>query len=321
MPVFPKRRASRGLVRPMFRLGTRRGGPRKKVPMLSRITSLAIALVAVSALALGSQQDTDAAPSPDNGPQYLALGDSLAFGIGASGAANGYVPQVHHFLRDALDPGKADPPSLDSVPDAFNERFLGIVNLGVGGPGAPPGGETTGTMISGGQLAAAVAELEERNGNSRGVDDVRVVTLDIGGDDMFPLLQICAGGFTPDCVQAITATFGTFSANYGYILGQLRAAGPDTPIAVMTYYNSLVNPGCPFSPLAGAADAVLEGNAALGLPVRLNDIIRATASAFGADVAETFGELGAGDLQPDCRHPNDSGHEKIAAAFVEALEE
>ncbi len=289
--------------------------------MVFRATLLAITLVASSAASLAVPANIGASPPAADAPVYMALGDSLAFGIGASGAGAGYVPQVHHHVRRALDPGRADPPRLDSVPDAFNAKFLGLANLGVGGPDAPPGGETTSTMIAGGQLAAAVAELEGRNGNSRAVDDVRVVTLDIGGDDMFPLLEVCAGGFTPDCQQAIAAVFGTFSTNYAYIVGQLRtAAGEDTPIVVMTYYNSLANPGCPFSALSPATDAVLEGNAALGLPMGLNDIIRAAGAAFGARVAETFGQLGAADLQPDCRHANDSGHAKIAAAFIGVLD-
>jgi hypothetical protein len=88
----------------------------------------------------------------------------------------------------------------------------------------------------------------------------------------------------------------------------------------MTYSNALTNPGCQFFPFAALGDAILKGNPALGLPLGLNDIIRATAAPFGANVAETFGLLGAADLHADCRHPNDSGHAKIAAAFMETLE-
>src|SRR5574341_385017 len=123
--------------------------------MITRTRWLPIPAAVLAALLFGGSRDLAAAP--DNTPEYLALGDSLAFGIGASDPDAGYVTQVHNYLRQALDPGTADPPPLGAVPDAFNARFLGLANLGVGGPGAPPGGETTATMIAGGQLAAAVA--------------------------------------------------------------------------------------------------------------------------------------------------------------------
>lgn len=255
-------------------------------------------------------------------PEYLALGDSLAVGIGASDPANtGYVPLFHSYLGDAIDPGRANPVPLSSVPDAFNRKFLHLTNLGVGGEGAPAGGETTASMIAGGQLDAALAELSARNGNATPVDDVRVVTLDIGGNDMFAVVPACMGGPTPECTQAIGMAFATISANLDFILSELRAAaGPDTTIIVMTYYNPLVNAGCPLSPHASLGDALLEGNPALGLPNGLNDLIRAIAASHGAGVADVFGLLGSADVNPDCRHAGDSGYQIIADEFMAAFE-
>jgi hypothetical protein len=140
-----------------------------------------LAFVAILALQSGASSTFGTGPPAGVRPEYLALGDSLAAGIGASDPdTTGYVPLFHSYLGDALDPGNADPTPLDSVPDAFNRKLLWLENLGVGGPGAPPGGETTGSMIAGGQLDAALAELSARNGNAMPVDDVRIVTLDIG---------------------------------------------------------------------------------------------------------------------------------------------
>jgi lysophospholipase L1-like esterase len=280
------------------------------------------AFVAILALPTEGTDASVAGPPTDVRPEYLTLGDSLAVGVGASDPATaGYVPQIHAYLQDALDPGNAHPAPLDSVPDAFNRKLLRLNDLGVGGPGAPPGGETTGSMISGGQLTAAVAELSAHNGNAALVDDVRVVTLTIGGNDTFAVVPACSGGPSPGCVAAVGAMLGTFTANFNFILGEIRsAAGPDTTIIVMTYPNTLVNPGCPFSSLAPLGDAILEGAPSLGLATGLNDIIRATAAAYGAEVAEAYGRLGASDLQPDCRHPNDSGYQIIADEFIAAYE-
>lgn len=280
------------------------------------------ALLAMIAFQNGGGDASAQGPPSAVTPEYLALGDSLAFGVGASDpATTGYVPQVHGYLRGAVDPGAASPPPLDSVPDAFSRKFLRLTNLGVGGPGAPAGGETSGSMIAGGQLDAAVAELTTRNGNAMPVDDVRVVTLDIGGNDMFAVVPVCSGGPTPDCATAIGSALATFSANFDFILGELRsAAGPNTTIVVMTYYNPLVNPGCPLNSLASLGDVILEGDASLGLPVGLNDQIRSIAASHDASVAETFGVLGPADVQPDCRHANNGGYGAIADEFIAAFE-
>ena len=58
------------------------------------------------------------------------------------------------------------------------------------------------------------------------------------------------------------------------------------------------------------------------LPVGLNDIIRGvSATVGGVTVVETFGILGDKDYVggEDCLHPDNSGHRKIADAYVEAL--
>ena len=203
------------------------------------------------------------------------------------------MPRFHAYLSGALGPGRADPRSLDAVPDAFTRKRLRLINLAVSG-------ETTTSMLApDGQLDAARAALEERNGNATPVDDVPVVTLDVGGDDIFAVLRHpdCAAGLSPACGAVVQATLGTFAATFHAIVGEVRAsAGPDTTIIVMTYYNPLVHPACPFHGFAPAGDVVLEGDAMLGLPVGLNDIIRATAAAHGTEVAETFGQLGPADL-------------------------
>ena len=142
----------------------------------------------------------------------------------------------------------------------------------------------------------------------------------------FGLLFVCAGGFTTACVDAVTATFATFSLNFDFILGELRtAAGPDTPIIAMTYYNALVNPGCPFSPLAPLGDVVLDGG--VPLPFGLNDLIRSIAAVHGALVADLVpggvfpALLGPSQIQPDCLHANDDGYEIIADEFKDAFKD
>ena len=230
--------------------------------------------------------------------EYLALGDSLGVGFGASDpATKGYVPLFRDFLESE---------------DAWDTDLL-LNNLSISGA-------TSTTLISA-QLPTAVAELEDRNGDKKGNNDVKVVTVDIGGNDVLALLSVCAGGVTPTCAAAISSTFATFSANFDYTLDELRtAAGPGTTMIVMTYYNSLVAaPPCPLNALAPLGDMILEGGP--GLPVGLNDLIRAIAAAHGAAVADTFGQLAPNDILPDCVHANDDGYEIIADQFKDAFKD
>jgi lysophospholipase L1-like esterase len=238
--------------------------------------------------------------------EYMALGDSLAWGYGASDPdTKGYVPLFHDFLESK---------------EWWNRPLL-LNNLSI--PGA------TSTSLISDQLPAALEELEARNGDWWWwpFNDVTVVTVDIGGNDLLALLDVCADGITPECQAAIGTTFATFSANFDYTLDELReAAGPRTTIVVMTYFNSLEGPGCP-ADLVPLGEAVLEGNPAIGLPVGANDLIRSIAAAHDAEVAELVpgGEfpalLGESNILPDCVHPNDSGYQIIADAFVDAFED
>jgi lysophospholipase L1-like esterase len=261
-----------------------------------------IVVLAGLALALPTRAATAEAPEP---AVYLALGDSVAAGVGAEPRAeNGYVPVLYDTLTAARHCGGGQ---------ARGCR-LDLVNLAV--PGA-----TTTTLIQT-QLPAAVELLEARAATRTPVDDVRLVTLDIGGNDVFgPVIAACsADPRTATCQATIAAQLGQVDRNYDVILSALRAAaGPDTTIAVMTYYNPL--PACRLAALTPLAQLVLEG----GGPVRagLNDIIRSRAQQHGAVVVETAPLIGPEDLVggTDCLHPDNSGHADIAGAFASAVDD
>jgi len=263
------------------------------------------ALVAAFALTSDTTYSSGNGPSPSVQPEYLALGDSLGWGYGASDpATQGYVPLFRDFLESE---------------DAWDTDLL-LNNLSI--PGA------TSTSLISQQLPTALAELEARNGDKKGNNDVKVVTVDIGGNDLLATLSVCAGGVTPQCIATLGSTFTTFSANFDYTLDELRAAaGPGTTIIVMTYYNSFVGLGCPLNALEPLGNLVLEGNPALGLPLGANDLIRSIAAAHDAEVAELVpggvfpALLGPSNILPDCVHANDSGYAIIAGAFADAFED
>ncbi len=246
-----------------------------------------------------------AAPPPR--PLYLALGDSVAAGVGAQPpATEGYVPELHHLL--AAEVPCSDGPALGCRLDLLN----------VAEPGA-----TTTTLLAR-QLPRAISLIKQRRATATPIDDVRVITLDIGGSDAFgPIIQACSSDpQAPGCATTISTVLGTVTTNLRAILSGLRAvAGHDTTIAVMTYYNPL--PACALAAQTSLADLVLEGDGSV--PAGLNDIIRRQAIAHDAVVAETGPLIDVHDLVGgrDCLHPDTSGHDDIAAAFntvIDALE-
>ena len=246
--------------------------------------------------------------APPKPSVYLALGDSVAYGTGAADPmTQGYVPLLAADLQgDGCGKGKGK---------AVGCRVQ-LVNLA-------QNGATTVSLIAE-QLPEALRLIEARNSTRTPVDDVRLITITIGGNDVVdPVVNACLRGLG-DCPATIAAQVAQVSTNYAFILSALRAAaGPDTTIAVTAYYNAIENTGCAINFATPLGRAVLEGNprepggAVLpGLPLvaaGFNDAIRQQAAAFGAVIVETAAVVDPeGETQPDCLHPNTKGHADIA---------
>jgi lysophospholipase L1-like esterase len=227
---------------------------------------------------------------------YLALGDSVVSAWYLSSPSSESYPAV--FARQ-----------LEA--DGANE-VIDVLNLS-------RDGETTTSMLHGGQLDAAVQQLQTRNGNADPDDDVGLITLHIGGNDSVALLDECGDGLTAVCLSAIPGAVQTLTSNLDTILRRLRAAaGADVTLIVGTYYNPFVHPDCEQHGLAELAEMLHEGAAPL-MPAGLNDLIRSAAAKHGARVAEP-GALSTSQLLPDCKHPSADGHRAIADSFRAAYE-
>src|SRR5215212_1530729 len=102
-----------------------------------------------------SLQPTAAGAEPTERGVYIAMGDSLARGIGATDPDQlGYVPRLFDFYRGT------DHAGVDT-----------LVNVAVRGA-------TSRSLIAGGQLTNALTAINDP------ATDVRVVTLEIGGNDL-----------------------------------------------------------------------------------------------------------------------------------------
>jgi lysophospholipase L1-like esterase len=249
---------------------------------------------------------------------YLALGDSLAAGVG-SPDGKGYVADIEK--KEAKKAEKKG--SKKSGKKAANLVLENLACSGatttsmIDGPGCS---YTTGT-----QLGDAEAFLEAHPGQ------VAFVTIDIGANDV----DGCTDGTTIN-VTCVTDGLDSVTANVPVILSGLRAAGGSTPIIGMSYYD-------PF--LA----AWLEGSSGQTLAKEsvtlLDDLNGTLQSDYGtadtAGVAQAFkssdfakGGKYDGTKVPVnvgliCKwtlmcteeniHANDKGHAQIAKAFEKIL--
>ncbi len=252
------------------------------------------------ALLLPACSSPAADPSPSGAPArpatVVALGDSVAAGVGAPTRDQGYVGLLAEGLRERLGCGRQ--PEPDGCP-------LQLQDLAVSGA-------TTTTVLSQ-QLPRAREVL-------RAAADPRLVTLTVGGNDLFgPVVLSCAADArAASCRTAVETSLQAVRTGVGRVLDGIdEAAGPGTTVAVMTYADPV--PACRLAPLSALSAQVLEGS---GDQPGLNDVLREQARAHDAVVVDTYDLLEApqdfvgGD---DCLHPSGSGHAKTAQAFLDAV--
>lgn len=234
-------------------------------------------------------------------PCYLALGDSYAFGEGATRPnQTSYVALFHRSLEQDRD-------------EQISLRSFAVR------------GETTKSIIAEGQLAKALAELHFRNQDEDTDDDVFVITVQIGGNDLLRLADDgapCAPPAAlddPKCARAFSDAIHEVTVNLPAILRDLRvAAGDDARILVLDYFNPFSGSGKP-----------LDETGDLALPA-LNDVIAEAARSpdVNAEFVSLFDEFRgrSADLthvtEPEGDiHPNDAGHRLIADLLLSAYKD
>lgn len=242
-----------------------------------------------------------AAPTIPAVAPYFSIGDSISDAEGASSRDLGYVAL---FAAEAWE--ILDLPGEPSARGEFGRR----------------GGETSTSILAvGGQLDLATAEIRSRNSDTDAANDVRLISVDIGGNDFRALTRSdspCAVSVvSPDCQAAVAQVIGAFSANYPIILQRIReAAGPDAIIVAMAFYN-------PFSGTGQAVDAPGDIVAAQMTAQAKTVATASPVDAVWVDLAAVF-QGKAPTLtrimeDPPNIHANDAGHAAIAAAMTAAL--
>ncbi len=256
---------------------------------------------------------------------YLSLGTSLSVGVQPNAIGiplltnDGYADQLFDSIRPAFEAAAAQPTEL---------RLIKL--------GCP--GETLDDMTGGGtcpyfagsQLEAAVDFLTDNAGK------VHLVTIDMGAND-FRNADCITTVVDDACVNAVSAQIST---DLAAVLTTLRnAAGPDTTIVGMNYYNPYLS-----SWLVDLAGQALAMESALAIAVVVGDLGMTYATA-GMPVADVYAAFESDDFDtivpssmlpvsvanicdltymcdtavgPDI-HANFAGYSRIADAFVAVL--
>ncbi len=154
-------------------------------------------------------------------PVYLALGDSLAFGVGASNpSATGYVPRVYQSLTGS---------------ERYREGGLELINLSV------PGAKSSDLLAAGGQLESAV--------------NIDLLALVSPGS---PCLQSAS---VEPCRAAFGNVLSSIQTNLNETIRRLRLAAPEAIIVVVDLYNPFSGTGDLREPIAdlgvGQANGVI----------------------------------------------------------------
>ncbi len=273
--------------------------------------------IMIALVALGSASARNPGGSSND---YLALGDSIAFGFIDQAGFEYYNPT--NFVAypdyvgltldlnpaDAGCPGETTGSFLSSTaPDLGCRFYRSLFPLHV-----------TYASAKSTQLAFATRYLQHH-------PDTALVTIDLGANDLLLLEEECNDD--PTCIeQGAPQVFAMAGANMQTTLAALRATGYSGAIIIMNYYS--LDYSNQFETL------LIEG---------LNQAISAPAGAYGAVVADVFSAFGAATSNPfaagntcvagllnasnpptsppSCDvHPSQSGHKLIAQVIAGAYQ-
>jgi lysophospholipase L1-like esterase len=286
-------------------------GFRRSIPLVA----IALVVAAVSAAPATAQEPNLVADAP----VQLSLGDSWPAGARATDPSEGYVAQLNEALKEQFNCSGAGPNRARA-----GCKHLQLVNLAVGGA-------TTPTLIAN-QLPSAEELLQSRNDDGKPRNDVEVVTLHIGGNDVTnPIINACLINRALNCQATIESELGTYRSDLDQALSRLRAAaGQEARIVIGTYDNPIAT--CFLAQLfpgeaVPLADIILEGGSlvlsdeSVAVEQGLHDIMREVGGDNGVEVADVYGDLAPQDWfgGTDCLHPDDSGYDKVTDAFLEVL--
>jgi lysophospholipase L1-like esterase len=230
-------------------------------------------------------------------PVYVAVGDSIEFGLGDNVPADGfgYVASMAAFLGTVF--------GAPVQTHNFGEPFAQVRDI-------------------------LREQLPEALDAAQGAVPA-IVSWGGGGNDLAEVAtgpQAAACRQSQSCLGRFNGLLNEVEQTIDRTIRRLREAlGPDAVILMRTQYNALLPPGCATPDVAALGNVTLEGLEGTVLDRGLNDRIRSVAEKYDAQVVDLFipFAINANSLvSADCIHPSGAGHQAIAtlsaAAFLMA---
>jgi lysophospholipase L1-like esterase len=225
---------------------------------------------------------------------YVAVGDSIEFGLGDTDPADGigYVSPFGAFLAVALG------------------QSVQVHNFSV------PAADTRDILLTQVRAAAAAAQSHRPIVVSWGGGglDIGLVALET---------QDSACQQQPSCLGRFNGLLNEAEAAIDRTIATLRhAAGPQGRILMRTQYNAIARTGCQPPAAVALGNIVLEGLPGTVLDEGLNDRIRAIAEKYDAQVVDLFFAFASNPdafVAGDCVHPSSAGYSLITSLFQAAF--
>ena len=286
---------------------------------MRRVVSILATLCLVGGVAVTVVANPGAVAASSRPVEYLALGDSLAFGFSPlvippvnPAAFVGYPDKVAEALKENL--------TNAGCPGETSNHFIDLAGSdnGCGDPFHP--GPTfranfpLHTSYGTAQLAFADAFLQSH-------PKTLVVSIDIGANDLQALVNSCGGEANVGCIMlGMPGMLATLSNNLDTIYGHIRNVdGYNHKLVALTVYST------------DYANPVLTGAI-----YQVNQVVAARTLAWGGIVADGFGAFAAasaaynGDtcaaglrivVAPSVcdSHPSPAGRDLLAQTIVKAL--
>lgn len=254
-------------------------------PRTTIVVALAIMVLAGTAATGGARSNlaaasTAGASGAEQGGLYVALGDSLAAGFGASNVSKSYVSLYYGYLQS----------NGSGVTDLLKLSLAGA----------------TSTDLQNTKLGQALTAI---NASS----DTKAVTINMGFND------ILRDPNCPTAIASTCLFVGSLRAILGALNTALAGDPGDETFQVLEMYNPHIGTpnAAAMRQLLLGSDGKVDCSGT-GTALGLNDLIRCISIEQGAkpiDVLPIFDAAGEAFLASDHLHPNDAGHLAIAKAF------
>jgi hypothetical protein len=274
----------------------------------------AVALLATLATTLLAGPALRSSLAASNRPQeYLALGNSVAFGfnplVDPMNADNfiGYPTPVAAALKEAL--------TNASCTGETSSHFISLAGSD-NGCGAYRLKYPLHVAYSATQLAFADGFLKSH-------PQTRVVSIDIGSNDLFVLINSCGGQANVSCILAgLPGMLVTLSANLDTIYGHIRNLdGYHHKLVALTYYSLNYSDPVGTSLISQVNQVVAARTLAWrGIVAGGFAAFAAASTAYGGDTCAAGLRIVVSSSPLTCDiHPSPAGRDLLAQAIVNAL--